>query len=122
MPAHLGIFATSEDLNSQIINKLFSQFSGVERLIRHLHDNDVPIGLATSSSKDSYMMKVGNKDHLFSLLKYKTWGSSDPEVKRGKPFPDIFLVAAAKFPDKPRPEKVRNLAFCISKALTRDKD
>lgn len=65
------------------------------------------MALATSSSKESYDLKV-NKHHkeLFTLLPFKTFGSSDPEVKRGKPHPDIFLVTANRFPDKPEPEKV----------------
>lgn len=51
-------------------------------------------------------MKAAKHGALFNLLTYKTWGSSDPLVKKGKPHPDIFLVAAAKFPDNPAPEKV----------------
>ncbi|KAJ0172222.1 hypothetical protein K1T71_012195 [Dendrolimus kikuchii] len=79
---------------------------GAKRLIEHLHKHKVPFGLATSSSKESYELKV-NKHHknLFSLFSYKTLGSSDPEVKKGKPHPDIFLVAASRFPDKPDPAK-----------------
>lgn len=80
--------------------------AGVEKLIRHLDENNVPIGLATSSSKETYDLKVTNHQKFFNLLPYKIWGSSDPAVKRGKPYPDIFLVAADKFPDKPAPEKV----------------
>ncbi|KAJ2954787.1 hypothetical protein O0L34_g3092 [Tuta absoluta] len=80
---------------------------GVQRLIEHLAKNKVPMGLATSSSLESYRLKV-NKHHkaLFALFRYKTFGASDPQVREGKPSPDIFLVAASKFPDKPSPAKV----------------
>ncbi|CAH0402523.1 unnamed protein product [Chilo suppressalis] len=91
-----------------IFEKLFPHckvMPGIEKLIRHLVDNNIPIGLATSSSIESYNLKTRNHFELFDLFAYKTWGSSDPEVKRGKPYPDIFLVAAAKFPDKPAAEK-----------------
>lgn len=39
-------------------------------------------------------------------------GSSDAAVREGKPAPDIFLVAAARFPDRPWPEQVRS--FCLN--------
>ncbi|XP_041983191.1 probable pseudouridine-5'-phosphatase isoform X2 [Aricia agestis] len=103
---------TPEEFSSEA-KKLFEVYfpetklmPGVERLLRHLKKHKVPIGLATSSSIESYHMKT-DKHHqeIFSLFDYKTFGSSDPEVKRGKPYPDTFLVAAGKFPDKPMPEK-----------------
>lgn len=92
-------------------------FLGAKRLIEHLHKHKVPFGLATSSSKESYELKV-NKHHkeLFSLFEYKTLGSSDQEVKLGKPHPDIFLVAANRFPDKPDPSKV--LLYLCVKSMT----
>ncbi|VVC90099.1 unnamed protein product [Leptidea sinapis] len=92
----------------KVFNELFplcKVMPGVEKLIRHLHKHKVPIGLATSSSKESYELKTQKHQELFSLLQYKTWGSSEPEVTRGKPYPDIFLVAASKFPSKPDPEE-----------------
>ena len=81
--------------------------SGAKKLINHLHNKGIPIGLATSSSAESYHLKV-DKHHtkLFDLFDYKTYGSSDPSVKRGKPYPDIFLVAASKFSSQPKPEEV----------------
>lgn len=95
---------------------LIKLFSGVKRLIEHFHNHHIPIGLATSSSKESYELKV-NKHHqdLFSLFSNKTFGSSDPEVKRGKPHPDIFLVAASRFSDTPDPKQVQTvlLRHCI---------
>ncbi|XP_075984613.1 pseudouridine-5'-phosphatase-like isoform X2 [Anticarsia gemmatalis] len=92
----------------KIFTELFPQskiMPGAEKLLRHLHEHNVGIGLATSSSNETYEMKTVNHKELFNLFPYKTMGSSDPAVKRGKPFPDIFLVAANKFPEKPSPDK-----------------
>lgn len=83
-----------------------SQFPGAERLIRHLHKTKVPFALATSSSARSVETKVAAHKDLFKLFHHSVMGSSDKEVKYGKPHPDIFLVAADRFPDKPNPEKV----------------
>ncbi|CAF4920569.1 unnamed protein product [Pieris macdunnoughi] len=92
----------------KIFNDLFplcSVLPGVERLIRHLSKCNIPLGLATSSSHETYELKTKNHKDLFDLFTYKTLGSSDPDVKRGKPHPDIFYTAAAKFLEKPKPQQ-----------------
>lgn len=78
---------------------------GVERLLRHLASHNVPIALATSSSKEMYDLKTVRHTKLFELFNHKVYGSSDPEVEHGKPAPDIFIVAARRFPDQPDPSK-----------------
>lgn len=78
---------------------------GAEHLVRHLHKCGIPIAVATSSSEESVTLKLTNYKELFSLFHHVVMGSSDPEVKRGKPNPDIFLTCASRFQDKPTPEK-----------------
>ncbi|XP_045507517.1 probable pseudouridine-5'-phosphatase [Colias croceus] len=78
---------------------------GAERLIRHLHETKVPFALATSSSDRSVKTKIASYKELFSYFNHMVMGSTDKEVKFGKPNPDIFLVAASRFPDKPEPSK-----------------
>lgn len=96
------------DETRAIFKELFPKckiMPGVKKLVHHLHDHNIGMGLATSSSKDTADMKMVNHQELFDLFEHKTLGSSDPEVKRGKPYPDIFIVAANKFLDKPSPDK-----------------
>lgn len=77
---------------------------GVERLIKHLHQHHVPLAIATSSAKESFMLKTRRFGHLINLFEHVVCGS-DPEVKTGKPDPDIYLVCASRFAQKPDPAK-----------------
>lgn len=78
---------------------------GAERLVRHLHRHNVPIAIASGSSKSSYDLKTTNHKELMSLFSHKVLTSSDNEVKEGKPAPDVFFVCANRFADKPQPQK-----------------
>ncbi|XP_065218930.1 probable pseudouridine-5'-phosphatase [Planococcus citri] len=78
---------------------------GAERLIRHLAKHNIPIAIATSSGTSSVEAKLQNHQELFSLFRHMVMASSDPEVTKGKPHPDIFQICARRFPDNPDPEK-----------------
>lgn len=74
-------------------------------LIHHLHRSKIPFCLATSSSQKMAELKMNSHKAVFELFNHKVFGSSDPEVKQGKPAPDIFLIAAKRFPTMPSPSE-----------------
>lgn len=78
---------------------------GVEKLVRHLHATNIPFCIATSSGQDMAELKMSSRKELFNLFHHKVYGGTDQEVLHGKPAPDIFLIAANRFPDKPEPNK-----------------
>lgn len=99
---------------TNIFSFFLSLLKGAERLIKHLKQNNIPIAVATSSGADSVEVKTQKHQEVFDLFHHKVMGSSDAEVKEGKPAPDIFLVAASRFPDKPEPEQVCSIVFTFS--------
>jgi pseudouridine-5'-monophosphatase len=68
---------------------------GAERLIRHLHAHRVPQAVATSSTRRFFELKTTLHRDWFELFESVVTGD-DPQVKRGKPAPDIFLAAAER--------------------------
>lgn len=89
---------------------------GVERLVKHLHTHNIPMVVATGSRRRNLEMKSVNLRHVFNLFGSRIlcaddwisehgWGKREVihsgdvarpviEPGRGKPCPDLFLVAA----------------------------
>uniref|UniRef100_A0A2A4K3D9 Uncharacterized protein n=1 Tax=Heliothis virescens TaxID=7102 RepID=A0A2A4K3D9_HELVI len=77
---------------------------GAERLLQHLYEKGIKFALATNSSRRAVRLHMAAKPKIFGLFHHMVC-ASDPDVDRGKPYPDIYLMAAAKFPDNPKPVK-----------------
>ncbi|CAM8911266.1 hypothetical protein QQ045_031214 [Rhodiola kirilowii] len=79
---------------------------GAFRLVKHLYKNGVPICVATGSHKSHFELKTKRHAEMFSLMHHVVL-VDDPEVKQGKPAPDIFLIAAKRFENGPiNPSKI----------------
>lgn len=74
--------------------------AGAEAFTRELAARGVPIAVATSSERHLFESKTLRHKDWFSLFTAVVVGD-DPRVKKGKPAPDTFLVAAEELGVKP---------------------
>ncbi|XP_075225717.1 pseudouridine-5'-phosphatase-like [Lycorma delicatula] len=105
----LNIPATVEDA-MKIKNEMEEEYlknvtlmPGVKRLVCHLSKNNIPMAMASSSSYKSLELKF-RKHQDFKKIFTHLLSGEDPKVKNPKPAPDIFLVCASMFCDKPEPK------------------
>lgn len=67
---------------------------GAPELVRRCHDRGIPMALATSSSRDAVALKAAPHPWL-ALIRTRVHGD-DPQLRAGKPAPDVFLLAAER--------------------------
>jgi pseudouridine-5'-monophosphatase len=97
----LNLPISAEDYLEQRDQFLREQFPdcqplpGAEALIRCLYKNRIPIAVATSSNRELFEFKTRNHQNWFELFNIVVTGD-DPEIREGKPSPDIFNVAARR--------------------------
>jgi pseudouridine-5'-monophosphatase len=68
---------------------------GAPELTTHLRKHKIPQAVATSSARRLYELKIQQHQQWFEDFQIVVNGD-DPEVRAGKPAPDIFLVAARR--------------------------
>ena len=73
---------------------------GAIRLTKHLHQHQIPQAVATSSARRPFRLKTTHYQEWFALFDCIVLGD-DPTLKRGKPAPDIFLLAAQRLGASP---------------------
>ncbi len=66
---------------------------GAVELVRKLAARRVPLAVATSSHREMFELKTRRHKEWFDLFDHIVLGD-DPRIERGKPAPDIFLLAA----------------------------
>jgi pseudouridine-5'-monophosphatase len=96
----LGLPITPEEYLERRAARLESLFptaveiEGAEAFTRSLAERGIPLAVATSSERRLFELKTGRHREWFAIFDAVVVGD-DPRVGRGKPAPDIFLVAAA---------------------------
>ncbi|KAK6739033.1 hypothetical protein RB195_020861 [Necator americanus] len=98
---------TTEEFGVQkdaMLSEMFPKcnaFPGAERLVRHFAKKQVPMAICSGSSLRKFQQKSVKHRSWLDLIPTKVFCGDEGEVKRGKPFPDGFLVTMQKFPVLP---------------------
>lgn len=71
---------------------------GAEELLKKLKLNNIPVAIATSSASHTVPLKLKHHSVFAECVDIIVTGD-DPELARGKPHPDIFLLAAKRLGD-----------------------
>jgi HAD superfamily hydrolase (TIGR01509 family) len=73
---------------------------GAPELVQHCEALGIPMALATSSSQAAVELKASPHPWL-AAIRVRVHGD-DPHLKRGKPAPDVFVLAAERLGVDPR--------------------
>jgi len=91
------------EARKHMLAELFPQaepLHGAVRLTMHLHRAGIPQAVATSSDLFNFKLKITRHEEWFRIFECIVTGD-DPEIKRGKPHPDMFIVTAKRLKAPP---------------------
>jgi pseudouridine 5'-phosphatase len=86
------------EARKHMLAELFPQaepLPGAVKLTMHLHSKGISQAVATSSDRHNFDLKIIKHQEWFRIFECLVMGD-DPEIKHGKPSPDIFLLAAKR--------------------------
>ncbi|KAJ1697989.1 hypothetical protein LUZ63_006501 [Rhynchospora breviuscula] len=89
-------FLEEREIMLQMLLPTCTLLPGAERLVKHFHANGISMCVATATCTDHFLLKTQNHSRIFAMMHHVVKGD-DPEVKQGKPAPDIFLAALRRF-------------------------
>ncbi len=93
------LLSKHKPISKNLISKA-KPMPGAEKLVRWCFDNGMPMALVTSSASESVSFKSNNHNWL-KLIQIRVLGD-DPELIKGKPNPDPFLLGAKKLGVDPK--------------------
>lgn len=117
---YYGLDTTPERLQpelAKIEHDLFTKVKplpGALRLVKYLVDHKIPIALATGSTEDKVKLKTSHLPELIDCFpKDCRVTSCYPKLKpgRGKPHPDVFLLAGETIGRLTPEQRARTLTF-----------
>ncbi|MBN1571557.1 MAG: HAD-IA family hydrolase [Acidobacteria bacterium] len=93
-------FSVAEYLEERkhLLKEMFPQaepMPGAVHLTMHLHGLGIPQAVATSSDRYYFDLKITHHKEWYKIFQCVVFGD-DPEIRQGKPAPDIFLLAAER--------------------------
>jgi pseudouridine-5'-monophosphatase len=91
------------EMRAPILENLFPRaqpMPGAVRLTQHFRSCGIPQAVATSSTTHHFHLKTTHHSEWFRTFECVITGD-DPAVGRGKPHPDIFLLAADRLKASP---------------------
>lgn len=71
---------------------------GADDLIHHLDAHSVPMAICSSSGATEFRIKTRKRfQHWLRMIPLQVLTATDDEVRRGKPFPDPYLITMSRF-------------------------
>ncbi|PWN48591.1 HAD-like protein [Violaceomyces palustris] len=93
-PFTIDTFLADRNLNLEEEFSKVPPMPGAQRLVEHLERCGVPICVATGSKRRNFEIKTAHNGPLFSPFRDRIICGDDSRLSRGKPNPDVFLLAA----------------------------